>query len=146
MKQRSSVLLHEQIASLEEKRENDLASLKQHLKTTGEKLKPSNLMKSAIKDVTTNQEVRSVFKKAVIGMIMGVVTDKIVSSKPAGKASGLIGMAVNVGINLLLANRYTLLKSAGALAVTAIVTRLRKRKERKQLARNEALLIDSASG
>lgn len=144
MKTDSSAMLQEQIAFLEEKRENDLASLKQHLKITGEKLKPSNLVKTAMKDVAGDQQVRSVFRKAVIGMIMGVVTDKIVSPKTGRKSNGLVGMAINVGINLLVANRYTVLKSAGALVVTAVVAKLRKRRERKQLAKQEALLIESA--
>src|SRR5512144_2796798 len=134
MKTDSSAMLQEQIAFLEEKRENDLASLKQHLKITGEKLKPSNLVKTAMKDVAGDQQVRSVFRKAVIGMIMGVVTDKIVSPKTGRKSNSLVGMAINVGINLLFANRYTVLKSAGALVVTAVVAKLRKRRERKQLA------------
>lgn len=120
MKTNSATMLQQQIAFLEEKRVNDITALRQHLQATSEKLKPSNLVKNAIKDVTADQEVRSVFKKAVIGMV------------------------INVGLNVLFANRYTVLKSAGALVVTAVAAKLKKRKERKLLAKNESLLIDRA--
>jgi hypothetical protein len=121
MKTNSSVLLQQQIAFLEEKRENDIEAIKQQLQVTSEKLKPSNLVKHAIKDVAGDQQVRSVFKKALIGMV------------------------INVGLSVLFANR-TLLKSAGALVVTAVAAKLKKRKDRKRLVKKESLLIDGAKG
>ncbi len=130
---KSSVLLDQQIAFLEEKREKELLVLKKQMQATSANLKPSRWLKTAIKDVAADQQVRSVFKKAVIGLFMGMVTDKIISLKPGKKTNGLLGMALNVGINLLLANRYAVLKSAGALVVTAVVTKMKKRREKKQL-------------
>jgi|WetSurMetagenome_2_1015567.scaffolds.fasta_scaffold137824_2 hypothetical protein len=138
-------MLDQQIAILEEKRDKDFTALQQQMGTISGNLKAPNLMKNAIQQVATDPEVRSVFKKAVFGLLMGIVADKIVSLKPGKKSNGLLGMALNVGINLLFANRYAVLKSTGALVVTAVVAKLKKRKERKRLAKNEVVLIPSTS-
>jgi hypothetical protein len=98
-------------------------------------------VKNAVQHIAGDQEVRSAVKKAVIGLILGVATEKLLALKPGNKSKGLVGIAVNVGFNLLFSGRYKLVKSVGALVVGAIVLNVRKRKERKRLAVQEAALL-----
>jgi len=75
--------------------------------------KPFQVLKKAVQHMAEDQEVRSTFKKAMVGIV------------------------VNVGFSLLVSGRYKLVKSVGVLVVGAIVLTVRKRKERKRLTKQE---------
>jgi hypothetical protein len=120
--------LHEQIAYLEQKQHSELLLLKKQLRKTGQSLKPSNLIKSAIQDVASNTQLRATIKKAVIGLAVGLMTKKLLTSNK-NKAPGHLGKTLlRSGLNLLFSNRYAILKSAGALAISALAARRDKNK------------------
>lgn len=127
-----SEMLTERIASLERQRETDLLALKYQLHETGESLKPANIVKSAVQDVAQNDQVRSVFKKAMIGVAIGLVAKMVLSKKKKKKPGNLMRTALSIGINMLISNRYRLLKSAGAMALSALATNIMNRRRNHQ--------------
>lgn len=128
-----SEMLNERIALLERQRETDLLALKYQLHETGQSLKPSNIVKSAMQDVAGNDQVRSIFKKAVIGIAIGLVAKVVLSrNKKNRKPANLMRTALSIGINMLISNRYTLLKSAGAMAISALANNLLNKRRNHQ--------------
>ena len=132
--------LTERIAQLEKQRETELLALKYQLHETGQSLKPANIVKSAVQDVAGNDQVRSIFKKAVLGIAVGLVAKVVLSRKKKRKPVNLVRTALGIGINMLISNRYTLLKSAGAMALSAIANNLLNKRRNHQ-----AVLEDSSS-
>ena len=133
-----SEMLTERIASLERQRETDLLALKYQLHETGESLKPANIVKSAMQDVAHNDQVRSVFKKAMIGIAVGLVAKMVLSKKKKKKPVNLMRAALSIGINMLISNRYRLLKSAGAMALSALATNIMNRRQNHQPVEEDA--------
>ena len=133
-----SEMLTERIASLERQRETDLLALKYQLHETGESLKPANIVKSAMQDVAHNDQVRSVFKKAMIGIAVGLVAKMVLSKKKKKKPVNLMRAALSIGINMLISNRYRLLKSAGAMALSALATNFMNRRQNHQPVEEDA--------
>ena len=137
-----SEVLEKRIAHLEQKRDTELLALKYQLHETGESLKPANLVKSAVQDVATTAHVRSIFKKAMIGLVVGIIAKGILSKKKNKKPFNLMQMAIKLGINLLISNRYRLLKSAGTMAVSAIASNIIKKRRKKNRSHEPNMMVD----
>lgn len=148
MKMNPSDTLEKQIALLKQKRDTDLLALKYQLHETGQSLKPANLVKSVVQDVATNDHVRSLFKKAMFGLIVGLIAKRVMTRKKNKTPMNLMGTLMKLGINLLVSNRYQLLKSVGAMAVSALASNIinRKRKKKKVRTIDEEKTPDSSSG
>jgi len=97
-------------------------------------LKPFKRMKTEVQKVVTDPQVRSAVKQAIAGLILGVIAEKVAALKTGKKANGMLGLALNIGFNLILPNRYKLLKTVGAMVVGAIVMRVKMAKEKKRFA------------
>jgi hypothetical protein len=69
-----------QIEYLEKRRAQEYADLKYQLRLTGERLKPINLIKSAVKELTEDDQIRSFALKAGLGLIFGLVAKKVLQS------------------------------------------------------------------
>lgn len=71
-------LLQENIAALAFKQEEDLVLLKRQLEVTFDSLKPENLIKSAIIDMTSVSGLKSTLVSNAIGLTTGYLSKKIV--------------------------------------------------------------------
>jgi hypothetical protein len=120
--------LNENISLLEQKRAAEFNELKQQLRMTGESLKPANLLKGVVKDITGSSQFRSVLIKAGIGLALGFVANKLVTSKSHNKSHRMIGNALQYGISFLAADRGNLLKSAGMFAANSVIQAIRERR------------------
>ena len=129
-----SEMLTERIASLERQRETDLLALKYQLHETGESQKHANIVKSSVHVVAHNEQVISVIKKALIGIAVGLVAKMVLSKKKKKKRKpgSLMRAALSIGINMLISNRYRLLKSAGAMALSALATNIINKRHNHQ--------------
>jgi hypothetical protein len=96
--------------------------------------KPIKWIKTEVRKVVADEQVRSAVKQAVVGLLLGLIAEKVASLKNAKKSSGLLGLALNIGFNLVLPNRYKLVKTVGAMVVGTIIMRVKRAKEKKQLA------------
>jgi hypothetical protein len=98
------------------------------------KRKPIKWIKTKIQKVVADEEVRSAVKQAVVGLLVGLIAEKVASLKTGKKSSGLLVLALTVGLNLVLPNRYKLIKTVGTMVVGTIVMRVKMAKEKKRFA------------
>ena len=124
--------LSKNITLLEQKRAEEFNALKQQLRMTGESLKPANLLKGVVRDITGSSQFRSVLIKAGIGLALGFVAKKLVTSKSHNKSHRMIGNALQYGISFLAADRNNLLKSAGMYAANSVIQAIRERRMQRR--------------
>ena len=125
--------LNSSISLLEQKRAADFIPLKQQLRETGESLKPGNIIKSAVRDISGSSHFKSVLIKAAIGLAIGFVAKKVVTSQKHDKKTRLMGNALQYGLSFLAANRNNFIQSAGSYAVRQLVGAYKKRRMRRHL-------------
>ncbi len=128
--------LNMSLSLLEQKRAAEFQDLKHQLHMTGESLKPANILKGVVRDITGSTQFRSVLIKAVIGLALGVVAKKLVTNQSHNKTHRAVGNALQYGISFLAADRGNLLKSAGMYAANHIIQTIRERRMQKRHLQN----------
>lgn len=123
--------LNASIAMLEQKRKDDFKLLKEQLRETGESMKPGNLIRSALKDVTQSSQFKSILIKTIIGLAAGFVAKKLVTQHTNNRKNKMLGNALQLGMTFLASNRNTLLKNAGIFVANSLITTLKNRRQRK---------------
>ncbi len=130
--------LNTSISLLEQKRDADFRALKDHLRVTGDSMRPANLIKGAISDITGSPQIRSVLIKAGIGLALGFLAKKLITSESQNKKHRMLGNALQYGISFLAADRNNLLKSAGIYAANHFMQVIRERRMQRRLLKNGA--------
>lgn len=125
--------LQSSIAVLEQKKDDDFRNLKYHLKETGQSLKPANLIKGAIRDVASSEQIRSILIKAAIGLAAGYVAKKLITRQRKTTKNLLIGNAIQYGISFLASPKNNLLRSAGIMVANSVIEGIRRRRAQRQL-------------
>ena len=123
--------LNASIAMLEQKKTEEFQTLKDQLRSTGESLKPANLIKGAIREVTGSSQVRSVLIKAALGLAAGFIAKKIVTRTQHNKKNRIVGNALQYGLAFLASNQNNLLKTAGIAVANSLLTSLKNRRMRR---------------
>lgn len=82
------------IAELERRKVIQESILKSQLQTTGESLKPGNLLKSAWHKITGPGDARSMVLKAAGGVGVGLLTKKLLLDKSTSMIGSLVRNAV----------------------------------------------------
>lgn len=130
-----SASLNASIAKLEQKKDAQLQSLKGQLRATGESLKPGNIIKGAVRDLTQSGPLKSFLIKAAIGLAAGFVAKKVFNKISHDNVSrrkrNIWGNALQYGISYLAANKNQLLKSAGIYVAHSLITGIQNRRHRK---------------
>jgi|SRR5688500_9106039 len=138
--------LNTSISLLEQKRNADFIALKEQLRATGESMKPANLIKGALRDITGSHQFKSVLIKAALGIALGIIAKKLVTSQSENKTHRAVGNALQYGISFLAAERNNLIKSAGMYAANTLIQAIRERRMAKRHLRNGTEHLDSATG
>ena len=124
--------LNASIAMLEQKKTEEFQTLKNQLRATGESLKPANLIKGAMRDITGSPQLKSILIKTAIGLAAGFVAKQIVNkTQQHNKKNRMIGNALQYGMAFLASNRNSMLKTAGIAVANSILTGLKNRRMRK---------------
>ncbi|HZV43423.1 MAG TPA: hypothetical protein VFF90_03035 [Saprospiraceae bacterium] len=105
--------------------------------------KPMKWIKTEVRKVVADEEVRSAVKQAVVGLALGLIAEKVASLKDAKKSNGLLGLALMVGFNLLLPNRYRMVKAVGTFVIGTIAMRWKKGKEKRRFGKQDAVLMST---
>jgi len=100
--------------------------------------KPIKWIKTEVKRIAADEQVRAAVKQAVVGLLLGLAAEKLTSLKTGKKASGLLGLALTVGLNLVLPNRYRLVKTVGAMVVGTIIMRWKRGKEKRRFEKQDS--------
>ena len=131
--------LNTSISLLEQKRNQDFMELKQQLRTTGESLKPANLIKSAVRDISSSPQLKSILIKAAIGLAAGYIAKRLITRQRRNNKNEILGNALQYGISFLAAKQNNLLKSAGIYVANHLIESIRRRRLERRLAREGAL-------
>ncbi|MEP6701193.1 MAG: hypothetical protein ABJA85_07750 [Bacteroidota bacterium] len=118
------------ILTLEDQRKQDFQVLKQQLKVTGESLKPVNLIKSAVAEVTGNKELKSYLIQAGIGLAVGFFAKKLLANSKATTTSSLLGSVAAVGLKRLTPTQAALIRLAAPIVfgfVVKTISKIRKK-------------------
>lgn len=128
--------LNSNISLLEQKRDKDFLELKQQLRLTGESMKPSNLIKGAVKDISGSSQLRSMLIKAGIGLALGFVAKKLITKQRRNNKNQILGNALQYGISFLAAKRNNLIKAAGIYVANSLIEAIRERRMRRRHLKN----------
>lgn len=128
--------LNSNISLLEQKRDKDFLELKQQLRLTGESMKPSNLIKGAVKDISGSNQLRSMLIKAGIGLALGFVAKKLITKQRRTNKNQILGNAIQYGISFLAAKRNNLIKAAGIYVANSLIEAIRERRMRRRHLKN----------
>ncbi len=97
-KKNYSQLLKLNIESLEEKKSNDLLLLKAQLLISLESVKPANIIKDTIKDLTADPEFKGDIVKTTLSIATGYITKKMVVGETHNPIKQLFGTILQMGV------------------------------------------------
>ena len=120
--------LSNSISFLEQKRRQEMEDLKQQLRYTGESLKPANLLKSAVSDLTSSPQFKSILIKAAIGLAAGLIAKQLLARHQKSQKNQLINNAITYGVSFLASKRNNFLKAAGIYVANSLMETIRERR------------------
>ncbi len=95
--------LKESIRLLEMKQEAEGKILKEQLKITYESLKPVNLIKSSLKEITSSVEVKNDLLGAIMSILSGYLTKRMVAGSNSNVFIKVLGALLQFGVTGLIA-------------------------------------------
>ena len=120
--------LNTTIFELQEKRMRELDSIKDHLHSTYEILKPINLLKSTLKEVSALPKLNSSILGSAIGIGVGFLFKKLLIGRSHHPVKNMVGTVIHFAIASVVAKHGDTIKSTGAY----MLHRLTNRKNKKQ--------------
>ena len=117
--------LREDIEELRSKQAIQLVILKEQFQVTYESLKPINIIKNTLHEVTSSPEIKNNLAGSSIGMVTGYLTKKLLFGKSHNPLKMLIGTFLQYAVTNLVSNHPEGIKSVGE----NLLKRFRKSKE-----------------
>ena len=109
----ASQILSREISLLERKKSQEFKNLKEQLHNTYESMKPINLLKNTLEDITHSPEVKHDFTKAAIAMFTGYLIKKLVFKSSVNPLKILAGAAFQTFATNIAAKNSDKIKVAG---------------------------------
>jgi hypothetical protein len=125
----SSKELRNAIQLMEEEQAIKGQLFKEQVFTTYESLKPINLIKSTLKDLSSSPYLIENIAGSVVGIATGYVSKKIVVGASANIFRKLFGTILQFGITNLVAQRSDAIKSVGQYIVQQVFRKSEKNSE-----------------
>lgn len=114
MKQKtSSEDLNDAILMLQKKQSEELLLLRQQFHITFQSLKPINLIKSTLQEITQAPEVKNTIAKNLIGLTTGYLAKKVLVGATAGPINSLIGMVLQLAVTNIVSKNSEGIKTKG---------------------------------
>ena len=109
----ASQILSREISLLERKKSQEFKNLKEQLHNTYESMKPINLLKNTLEDITQSPEIKHDFTKAAIAMFTGYLVKKLVFKSSVNPLKILAGAAFQTFATNIAAKNSDKIKDAG---------------------------------
>jgi len=93
--------LKESIRLLEIRQAEEGVILKEQFKETFESLKPFNLIKSSLKELTGSSEIKNNLFETVVSILTGYLTKKITINSKGGPLMKIVGVLLQFGVTRL---------------------------------------------
>ncbi len=97
-KQNAVDSLRESIRLLEIRQAEEGKILKEHLRLTYDSLKPVNLLKSTIRDISGSIEIRSGLLETIISILSGYFTQKMIVRPGSNVLTRILGTLMQFGV------------------------------------------------
>ena len=95
------ISLKESIRLLEIRQTEEGVILKEQFKVTFESLKPFNLIKNSLKELTGSAEIKNNFFESVVSILTGYLTKKIMVNTKGGPLMKIVGAMLQYGVTNL---------------------------------------------
>lgn len=112
-KYNKTVALDELILLLQEKQAIELKLLKDQFHITYESLRPVNLIKNTIHEVTTSEEIKEDLLKNAIGLATGYLSKKVVVGESDNPFRKLLGLFLQFAVATFVSKHAESIKAAG---------------------------------
>ncbi len=116
--------LREEIRELEIKQEAEGKVLKAQLKVTYEYLKPSNILRSVVKDIVSSETLKNDFINTAASYTSGLLTKKLIVGKSQNPFLKIIGLGIQFGITALVNKNYNSIKEVFTQYINAFKSNL----------------------
>lgn len=116
--------LREKIRELEIKQEAEGKVLKAQLKDTYEYFKPSNILKSIIKDVVSSDSLKDDFINTAASYTSGLLTKRLIIGKSQNPLLKIIGLGIQFGITAIVNKNYSSIKDVFMQYINAFISNL----------------------
>ena len=103
--------LKESIRLLELKQQEEGKILKEQLKITYESLKPVNLIKSSLKEITTSVEIKNDLLGAIMSILSGYFAKRMVAGSNSNVFIKVLGALLQFGVTGLIAKNADAIRS-----------------------------------
>ncbi len=109
----SSETLKEAISLLEQQRREQLILLTTSIHNVMESLKPAQLLKNALHEVSTTPELNKKFLDSSIGITAGYLSEKLLVGKTSNPIKMLLGTALKFAVTNIVSRHPGFIKSIG---------------------------------
>jgi len=118
------------IQLLEAEHDESGRRLKEQFRITYESLRPVNLIKDTLDDIAKSPYLIDNLLGAVMGLVTGFYSNKLMLSTSGSKVKRLLGIALQFGVTNLVAKNQDTIKSVGQILVK-VLTRKRRMNSQK---------------
>lgn len=119
----SIAALRESIVLLEIKQANEAALLKEQIKFTYENLKPVNLIKNTLSELTSDPDVKGKILNAALGLAAGFVSKKVVIGVAQTPLKQLLGTVLQIAVTGIVAKNTGGIKSVAQNLIKKIFSK-----------------------
>jgi len=116
----SAEQLRRNIVLLEAQQAEEGKVLKEQFFAAYESVKPINIIKSTIRDVSESQEIKDHLVNTAVGMAAGYATKKIVESLTDSKWGNLLGTVLMFGVTNSVTKNPEAMKAIGKTVINAV--------------------------
>ena len=120
------------IKALEERRKIELAALKDQLRETGQSLKPSNIIKSAVSDLASNTNLRSIIIKGAIGLAIGLISKKLLKPNKKIQPENFVSRILEKSTGKLSPTQIKLIEFAAPIIIGLIIKAIRSKRSKPE--------------
>jgi len=139
--------LDEAIRKMENQRDEDRKILRAQFQVAYESVKPGNLVRSAIKEITESTDLRDNLLNYAIGAGTGYLAKKAVVRSSHNPFKNLLGNVLQMGVTNVVSKKSDLIKTVGSALLKALFRKKNKKQENEEQETeeeqfNEALYSD----
>ena len=110
-KKNETLVLNEKIIFLQCKQADELVILKEQFHSIYENLKPINLLKNTLQNITSSPDIKSILLNSAIGITTGFLSKKILIGSSSNPIKKLLGNVLEFTIASVVAKYFNLNKS-----------------------------------
>ncbi len=121
--------LNQRISSLQNKKVEDLRIMKEEFHTVYESMKPMNLIKNAIHEISTAPDLKNNLVDGAIGLGTGFLTKKLLIGNSINPIKNIIGNVLEFAIANVVSKHTDSIKSTGINLIQKFLNRKKNKTE-----------------